>query len=332
MKRHGGYVRKDDLVQVRPVERQPLRGSYRGLEVVTFPYPGGGGALLEMMGILEAFPSELLRGASLDRLHLLLEAGRITLHDAFTPSLPLPLYDNELADPKRAAQRARLIRFDRALSERELGEALLEPFFVVGTTQVSVADRAGNVVSLTQTIGASLGAGVATRGLGFAYNSNLDAFDYVNRFSPFYLAPGKVPMTTLTPTIVLKEGRPFLVFGSAGSERVVPSMAVVLSAIADRGDDLQQAQATPRVVWGLADQGVQKGYLELAGEITPKRAKELARRGFEDMYRQGFPARWIDLMVFGGTNAVMIDPATHTFLGVADPRRQGVAIAPGPGP
>ena len=332
MKRHGGYVRKADLVQVRALERRPLRGNYRGLEVITFPYPGAGGALLEMLGILESFPPELLRGASLDRLHLLLEAGRITLHDAFNPTMPLPVYDNELADPKRAAKRARLIRFDRALRESEIGESSAAPFFVVGTTQVSVADRAGNVVSLTQTIGPSLGAGVATPGLGFAYNANLAAFDFANRFSPFYLAPGKVPMTTLTPTIVLKDGRPFLIFGSAGSERIVPSMAVVLSAIADRGDDLRQAQATPRVVWGLADQGLQKGYLELAGEITPKRADALDRQGFKDMYRQGFPARWIDLMVFGGTNAVMIDPATHTFFGVADPRRQGVAVAPGPGP
>ena len=328
MRKNGGYVRKSDLVQVRAVEHRPLRGRYRGLEVITFPYPGGGGALLEMLGILGSFPPELLRGDSVDRLHLLLEAGKITLHDAFSPTMPLPLYDRERADPKYAAGRARLIRFDRALRLCELSQVPPEPFFAVGTTQVSVADRFGNVVALTQTIGPSLGAGVATPGLGFTYNANLDAFDYTNPLSQFYLAPGKVPMTTMAPTIVLKDGRPLLVFGSAGSERIAPSMAVVLSAIADRGDDLLQAQMTPRVVWGLGDQNSQRGYLELAGEITPERAKELARRGFEDMYRQGFPARWIDLMVFGGTNAVMIDPATHTFVGVADPRRQGVAVAP----
>ena len=74
----------------------------------------------------------------------------------------------------------------------------------------------------------------------------------------------------------------------------------------------------------------EKGYLELAGEITPKRAAALEGQGFTGMYKQGFPARWIDLMVFGGTNAVLIDSATHTFVGVADPRRQGVAVAPGP--
>ena len=101
MVRNGGYVRKADLVQVRAIERPPLRGSYRGLDIITFPYPGGGGSLLEMLNILESFPPELLRGESLDRLHLLLEAGRITLHDLIAPTVPLPLLDQELA--RRAA-------------------------------------------------------------------------------------------------------------------------------------------------------------------------------------------------------------------------------------
>lgn len=332
MVRNGGYVRKADLVQVRAIERPPLRGSYRGLDIITFPYPGGGGSLLEMLNILESFPPELLRGESLDRLHLLLEAGRITLHDLMAPTVPLPLRDQDVSQKSRGAERARLIRFDRALRDREIGAAEPEPFFVIGTTQVSVADRAGNVVALIQTVGASLGAGVATPGLGFAYNDNLDAFNYTDPRSPFFLAPGKVPMTTLAPTIVLKNGKPFLAFGSAGSERIVPSMAVVLSAIADRGDDLRQAVATPRIVWGFA--GVadtsEQGYLELAGEITPGRAAALEKQGFTRMYEQGFPARWIDLMVFGGTNALLIDPDTRTFVGVGDPRRQGVAVAPGP--
>jgi gamma-glutamyltranspeptidase/glutathione hydrolase len=324
---NGGYVRKADLVQVRAIERPPLRGSYRGLDIITFPYPGGGGSLLEMLNILESFPPELLRGESLDRLHLLLEAGRITLHDLIAPNVPLPLLDRELAEKSHGTERSRLIRFDRALRDREIGDADAAPYLVIGTTQVSVADRDGNVVALTQTVGASLGAGVATPGLGFAYNSNLDAFSYTNPRSPFFLAPGKVPATTLAPTIVLKDGTPFLVLGSAGSERIVPSIALVLSGVADRGLGLREAVAMPRAVWGFDDQG-QKGYLELAGEITPERAAALEKQGFNGMYKQGFPARWIDLMVFGGTNAVLIDSATHTFVGVGDPRRQGVAVAP----
>ncbi len=332
MVRNGGYVRKADLVQVRAVERPPLRGSYRGLDVITFPYPGGGGSLLEMLNILESFPPELLHGSSLDRLHLQLEAGRIAMCDLLTPTVPLELLDRELAQKGYGARRARLIRFDRALRDREISDADPMPYFVLGTTQVSVADREGNVVALTQTIGASLGAAVATPGLGFAYNSNLDAFEYTNPRSPFFLAPGRVPRTTLTPTIVLKNGKPFLALGSAGSERIVPSLAAVLSAIEDRGLGLRAAVAAPRIIWGFS--GVtstsERGYLELAGEITPERAAALAKRGFTRMYEQGFPARWIDLMAFGGTNALLIDPDTHTFVGVPDPRRQGVAVAPGP--
>ncbi len=306
MVRNGGYVRKADLVQVRAVERPPLRGRYRGLDVITFPSPGGGGSLLEMLNILGSFPPELLRGESLDRLHLMLEAGRITLRDLTAPAVPLPLLDRELTRKGLAAERAGLIRFDRALHDREISDADAAPYLVIGTTQVSVADREGNVVALTQTVGASLGAGVATPGLGFAYNSNLDAFNYDNPRSQYFIAPRKVPATTLSPTIVLKDGKPFLALGSAGSERIVPSLAAVISAVADRGLDLCEAVALPRAIWGFADEG-EKGYVELAGEITPERAAALEARGFKGLYQQGFPARWIDLMVFGGTNALLID-------------------------
>ena len=327
MERNGGYVRKADLVQVRAVERRPHRGSYRGYEVVTFPFPGGGGSLLEMLNILETFPPALLREPSLDRLHLLVEAARIVNTDAASSQLPPGLLDLQLADRRKAGERAALIRFDRALLPSEISREAPDPHLAVGTTQISVADRWGNVAAVTQTVGSSFGAGVATPGLGFLWNSNLNAFDFANPRSSHYLAPWQPAATAMTPTVVLKDGRPLLVIGSAGSDRVVPTMVSVISAVIDRELGLRQAVAAPRAIWG-SSYGPLRPWVELAGEITPARAAALEARGFENLFQLSFPARWFDLMLFGGTNVILVQPASGQFVGVADPRRLGVAAAP----
>jgi gamma-glutamyltranspeptidase/glutathione hydrolase len=327
MERNGGYVRKSDLVVVRAVEKRPVRGSYRGFEVISFPYPGGGGMLLEMLDILETFPSKLLQDSSLDRLHLLIEAARIANTDSSTPSVPVVLLDQQLSNKSWAAARARLIRFDRALVPGEISRETADPFLAVGTTQVSVVDKWGNIVALTQTVGTSFGSGVATPGLGFMWNSILNAFDYTNPRNAHYLTPGRAAMTTMTPTVVLKDGTPLLVLGSAGSDRVVPAMVSVISGIADRGLGVCEAVAAPRAIWG-SNYGPLRPWVELAGEITPEKAAALEKQGFEDMFQLKFPARWTDLMLFGATNVIFIDPGTGSFVGVGDPRRLGVAVGP----
>ena len=141
--------------------------------------------------------------------------------------------DRWLTDRGRAALRARLIRFDRALLPSEISGGPPERNIAEGTTQVSVVDRWGNAVALSQTVGGFFGATVATPGLGFLYNANLNAFNTTNPSSPHYLRPGQVPMTTLAPTIILKDGKPLLVLGGAGSDRVVPTIAAVISGFAD---------------------------------------------------------------------------------------------------
>ena len=286
MKKNGGYIRKADLVQVRAVERAALRGSYRGYDLVCFPYPGGGGMLLELL-------------------------------------------DRQLSNRAWAAQRAKLIRFDRALLASEISGDAPDPYLAVGTTQVSVVDRWGNIAELTQTVGASFGSGMSTEGLGFMWNSNLNAFDLANPQSPYHLRPGKPAKTSMTPMILLKDGKPLLVVGSAGSDRVVPTIASVISGIADRGLRVCDAVAAPRAMWG-GNYGPLRPWLELAGDITPDKVAALEKRGFENMFQLKFPARWPDLMLFGGTNAVFFDPETGALVGVGDPRRLGVAVAPHP--
>ena len=328
MVRHGGYVRAADLALVRATEVEPLRDRYRQLEVLSFPTPGGGGSLFEMLHILETFPPALLAGDSVDRLHLLIEAARIVKADAESDTLPVAIRDYWLRDRRRAAERARLIRFDRALREAEITQQGPVPYRALGTTQVSVADRHGTVVSLAQTVGAFFGSDVATPGLGFVYNANLNAFDFSNPRSPRFVAPGPAPQTTMTPTIVLAGGKPILVLGSAGSDRIVPAIAAVVSAVADRGLGACEAVASPRALWG-ASWGDARPWVELAEEITAAKADVLEARGFADLFRLGFPAPWFDMSIFGGTNVVAIDHGSGAFVGVPDPRRQGAARAPG---
>jgi len=324
---HEGYIRKADLVTVRAIERQPIRDTYRGLEVISFPSPGGGASLVELLHILEQFPPTLLHDESLDRLHLLIEAARIAWVDVQDSKRPPFLLDRHLTDRAWAAERAKLIRFDRTLRPDEISGETIEPYLTLGTTQVSVVDRWGNVVGLAQTLGGFFGACVITPGLGFIYNSNLNAFSFTNPSDPHYAVPGRAVMTALTPTIILKEGRPILVVGSAGSERVIPTLASVVTSVADRNLGPREAVGAPRAMWGT-NWGDPRAFVELAGEITPEKVDALEKRGFKDIYRLMFPARWMDISAFGGTNSVFIDPATGVATGVADPRRSGGAAAP----
>jgi len=323
---NGGHVSKADLALVQIVERAPVRGKYRGLEVVSFPYPGGGDTVVEALHILEAFPSEFLREGSVDSLHLLLEAQHISMQDSGV-SMWLPFLPRTFSEAAPAKRRAALIRLDRALRDREISQGQAPMSRGEDTTHVSVVDRFGNAVSLTQTLGS--GSFVATPSLGFHYNSLLESFDYLDKNSPAFLAPLRVLPTTMAPTILLCHGEPVLVLGSPGSGRIPGIVVTVITNVVDREMSLRDAVAAPRVlIHAAGPKYKERVFVELAGTITPEKADELGDRGFSYQRRVTFPASQEDRYLFGGVNAVMVDPATGTLVGVGDPRRQGAAAAP----
>jgi gamma-glutamyltranspeptidase/glutathione hydrolase len=339
MAANGGYVSTLDLARVRVTERWPVRGTYRGLDVIAFPYPGGGDIVVEALEILGAFPQDFLRYDSVDRLHLLLEAVHIAFRDAFNGA-ETPFLSTVLLDPARAKERASLIRFDRALHEDELPPARGQWFQDRETTNVSVVDRFGNAVALTQSLGD--GSGVAAPSLGFEYNSFLESFEFCDRQSPNFPKPFATVRSTMTPTILFCNGQPFLVLGAPGSARIPSTIISVVTNVVDRGMTLRDAVAAPRV---LADRlnpkspngckaapsdplSVPSIYVELAAPITVEQADELQARGFVDQYRQDFPVQGKTLRAFGGLTAVLVDPATGLLSGVGDPRRNCSAAAP----
>ncbi|HPW56117.1 MAG TPA: gamma-glutamyltransferase [Thermoanaerobaculaceae bacterium] len=319
MTAHGGYVHRSDLAAVRVVERAPLRARYRDVEVVSIPPPGGGDVLLGALQILSTFPPELLEQDSVDRLHVLIEAVRIAMHDAGVSPVPLPL------DPTWARRRARLVRFREALQDDEIsspGVPVARPM-AGGTSQISAVDRWGNAVALTATLGSS--ALAASPKLGFQYSSLLSGFDYTNPESKNHLAPLRAPHTTIAPVLLLRNGALTAVLGGAGSARIPSSLVAVISNLVDRGFGLGEAVAAPRVVVDPPEQT--RVLLELAGGITAAHADALEARGFSNQFRLTFPPRPIDICAFGGVNAVMVEPG-GVLVGVGDPRRQGGAAAP----
>jgi gamma-glutamyltranspeptidase/glutathione hydrolase len=195
------------------------------------------------------------------------------------------------------------------------------------TTHVSVADRWGNAVALSQTLCRQYGAKVATPGLGFPYNSCLEFFDFEHQESPLYLRPRGRYATTMTPTVIRRNGQ-LLILGSAGSDRIPPSVVEVISKVIDRHMGLRDAVVAPRVLWNSAIDPA-RVCIEITPPIKKKQADQLQKIGFEHMFRLEYtdaPAK--DAGFFGGVNAVYYDSSTGVFSGVGDPRRSGYAEGP----
>jgi gamma-glutamyltranspeptidase/glutathione hydrolase len=322
---HGGWLRRADLSLLEARISAPVRGSYRGLEVLSFPHPGGGATVVETLGILDRFDPAVLREDSVDRIHLLVEAGRIAMADTFPVRRPPRLPDVIATDPSHLDARAALIRFDRALTRSEISSDPLSTLDIGGTSHVSVADRFGNVVALTQTLGASFGGGAITEGFGFAYNNMLHGFEFRDRGAWAYMRPLQAPMTNMAPTIVLRDGVPLLVLGTAGSAHIAPAIVTVVVGVVDQRLPLCEAIAKPRALWGgNADERV---YLEWVDPITEEVADALGARGFTGQTRLQYPATAHARTEYGSVNAIFIDPVDGTMVGVGDPRRQCVARA-----
>ena len=343
MAANGGYVSTQDLAHVRPTERSPVRGSYRGFDVAAFPSPGGGDIVVEALQILGTFSPDFLRQDSVDRMHLLLEAVRLAFRDA-SGSEETPFLSTVSLNPTRAQRRAAMIRFDRALREDELPAARNQYFNDRETTHISVVDRFGNAVALTQSLG--YGSFVATSSLGFQYNSLLETSEFCDAKSPNFPVPFRTVRSTMAPTIVFCNGQPFLVLGGAGSTRIPSMIVAVVSNVVDRGMSLRDAVMAPRTLFSRPNPKnlpatcfsppsevsyEDRTYLELAGPTTAQQADQLEARGFTHQYRLTFPVRDpVKFRSFGGVNVVMVDPATGLLVGVGDPRRHGAAAAPNP--
>jgi gamma-glutamyltranspeptidase/glutathione hydrolase len=259
MARHGGLITLSDLQQYRAVERTPLTGKYRGLDIVTAPLPSSGGiGILQMLGMLEGSGYEKSGAGSAASIHYTAEVMRryfadrsLYLGDSDFVKVPV----KGLLDPAYLRERRAAIDRDRATPSDQVNPGKPAGREGTETTHYSIIDAAGNAVAVTYTLNNGYGSGITVPGLGFLLNDEMDDFTAKPNSPNLYglvqgeanaIQPGKRPLSAMSPTIVVREGKPFLVLGAPGGPRIVTAVLQVLLNVIDFRMNVQDAVDAPR--------------------------------------------------------------------------------------
>ena len=269
----GGLITAEDLASYEVKEREPVRGSYRGYQVISAPPPSSGGTvLIESLNILEGYDLDNMESRSARSIHFTVEAFRRAFFDRaeflgdpdFSRIPVAQLVDKKYAavwretiDPVHASPSKELKRpaiFSRLEQDAAL-HPLLPPHESNHTTHYSVVDSDGNAVAVTTTINDWFGSRVTADGLGFLLNDEMDDFsakpgvpnaDGLIQGAANAIGPGKRPLSSMTPTIVVHGGKTVLVLGSPGSSKIITTVANVLMGVVDYGMNIQEAVNAPR--------------------------------------------------------------------------------------
>jgi gamma-glutamyltranspeptidase/glutathione hydrolase len=256
---HGGILTLEDFAAYTVTESPPVLCSYRGYAVASAPPPSSGGVTLcEMLQILQGYPLSALGFHSSASVHYLTEAMRFAYHDRNLYLGDPAFIDNPVArliSPDYAAGLRARIAPGRATPSASLGSAAAAAEGAT-TTHYSVVDAAGNAVAVTFTINDDFGAKVIAGGTGFFLNDEMDDFTVkpgtANMFgliqgSANAIAPGKRPLSSMTPTLVMRNGRPLLVLGTPGGSRIITTVLEVIVNVLDHGMPLEEAVDAPRI-------------------------------------------------------------------------------------
>lgn len=256
----GGIMTAADLKAYQAVIRSPVRGTYRGYDIVSMPLPSSGGVVLvESLNILEGFQLADLKQGSPTSLHLLIEAMKRAYADR-ARYLGDPAFVNAPIDTLTAKDYAAKLRANistnRATPSKEIVSAPPAPREGSNTTHFSVVDSSGNAVSNTYTLNFSYGVGLVADGTGVLLNNELDDFTAavgasnaygLVGYEPNLPGPGKRPLSSMSPTIVLKDGKPVLVTGSPGGSLIISTVLQVIVNVLDYRMDVAAAVAAPRL-------------------------------------------------------------------------------------
>jgi gamma-glutamyltranspeptidase/glutathione hydrolase len=260
IRQHGGIMTVDDLKAYRAIERAPVRGTYRGHDIVSMAPPSAGGVhLIEMLNILEGFPMSTLAAQSPAATHLMISVMQRAYADRAAymgdpDRVAMPL--ERLMSKDYAASLRALINPNRARLSTDILPRLAVPREGDNTTHYSVVDRDGNAVSNTYTLNFGYGLGLVAGDTGILLNNEMDDFaakpGAPNAFGLVGSAanapgPGKRPLSSMTPTIVLKDGKPFLVVGSPGGSRIITAVVQVTVNVIDHGMSVADAVTAPRL-------------------------------------------------------------------------------------
>jgi gamma-glutamyltranspeptidase/glutathione hydrolase len=260
MRKNGGLISLGDLQDYRAIERVPLEGNYKGYHIITVPPPSSGGVgLLQMLSMLDGTGYEKFGAGSAEAYHYLAEVMRRFYADRSeylgdTDFVKDPI--STLLAPKYIAARRSSIDPQRATPSDQINPGLPPGQESMDTTHYNVIDQEGNVVAVTYTLNAGYGSGVTVPGAGFLLNDEMDDFaakpGTPNMFDLVQgernaIAPGKRPLSSMTPTILLKDGKPFLVLGTPGGSTIISAVLQVIVNVVDFGMNVQDAVDFPRI-------------------------------------------------------------------------------------
>jgi gamma-glutamyltranspeptidase / glutathione hydrolase len=347
MQKGGGLITAEDLANYEVKEREPVRGTYRGYEIISAPPPSSGGTvLIESLNILEGYDLVKLGDRSAQSIHFIIEAFRRAFFDR-AEFLGDPDFSKipvaQLIDKKYGAAWRDSIDDGHATPSKELKRPAifseLEQYAAAHpqpmafhesphTTHYSVVDADGNAVAVTTTLNDWFGSRVTVEGLGFLMNDEMDDFsskpgvpnsDGLIQGAANAIGPGKRPLSSMTPTIVVHDGKPLLVLGSPGSSKIISTVANVLMGVVDYGMNIQEAVNAPRFhhQW-MPD------IISVEQWFSPDTVNALKQMGYPVQYGLHDGAEvspyWSD------AECIAIDPRTGERLGASDGRNNGKAV------
>jgi gamma-glutamyltranspeptidase / glutathione hydrolase len=315
-----GLITLDDLAAYEAVVREPVRGTYRGHEIVSMPPPSSGGIhIVQILNILEGLPVAFLGHNTAETIHLMAEAMKLAYADRSeylgdSDFVDVPVAG--LTDKGYAADLRRRIDRWRATPAASIRPGDPLRYESPDTTHYSVVDKDGNAVSNTYTINFSYGSGIVAAGTGILLNNEMDDFSAKPGEPNAYgliggeanaIEPGKRPLSSMSPTIVLKDGRPFLVTGSPGGPRIITTTLQVISNVIDHGMNIAEATHAVRVhhQWLPDELRIETG---LGGDTV----RLLGQMGHEVVVRESM----------GSTQSILIGD-DGILLGASDPRAPG---------
>ena len=341
IQKSGGLITAEDLAAYEVKERQPIRGTYRGYDIISAPPPSSGGvALVEILNILEGYDLAKQGDRSAESIHLTAEAFQRAFFDRAEfmgdpdfSKIPVA----QLIDKRYAAAWRESIPLHKATPSGDVKRPAIfsqldqyanahpQPNVVresENTTHYSVVDPEGNAVSVTTTLNGSFGSFVTAEGLGFLLNNEMDDFAAKQGVPNMYgliqgpanaVGANKRPLSAMTPTIVLKDGQLFLVLGTPGGPTIITTVANVLMGVVDYGMNIQESVNAPRFhnQW-LPDLVM----LEKFG-ISPDTVRILESMGYKIKDDREF---------WGDAECIAIDPKTGERLGASDGRNNGKAV------
>lgn len=323
MAANNGLISKKDLAAYAPVWREPAKGSYRGYQIVSMGPPSSGGAhIIQMLNIMEQENIGEMGPSSSETIHLMAEAMRYAFADRSEymgdpDFVAVPLGEITSKDYAKKIHATIKALWGKPVPSKNVRPGLGQIKEGSNTTHYSVVDKWGNAVAVTYTINESYGSAAAVEGAGFLLNNEMDDFSAKPGVPNIYglvgndansIAPEKRPLSSMSPTIVLKNGKLFMVAGSPGGSRIITTTLQVICNVIDHGMNISEAVMAPRFHMQWLPDEIRVEKYGLVRDVE----KNLADMGYTISVQAPM----------GDVNAILVDQESGTLYGTGDPRAE----------